>query len=139
MTRRDWIASLLVSGATRLGDERDQCHCDIALPEPIWVQHLITFYCPCDICCGTWHDGELVTPARGITSRGHAPIEGCTVAVDPTVWPYGSLIDIERFGVRLASDCGQKVQGLHLDVFVDSHKKAIQLGRRHLKARKFNG
>jgi len=146
MTRRDWLASLLV-GPLMVGEVADEepprvpCSCDVELPASGAV-HRVTFYCPCDWCCGVWRveDGrrvELIRPASGVTSRGHPPIEGCTVAVDPRVWPYGSLIHIDGIGLRIASDCGQDIRGRRLDIFVDSHEEAVRRGRVRRIARMF--
>lgn len=99
---------------------------------------VVTAYCPCDRCCGVWSDGTLISPATGITSKGHPPIEGNTVAVDPTVFPYGTLLEIEGLGVRLASDCGGAIKGKRLDVFFDSHERALRFGKKVLKVRIFD-
>lgn len=146
MTRRDCLASLLV-GPFTVGEVSDQQWLvprasDVELPNS-GALHRVTFYCPCDWCCGVWRveDGrrvELLRPASGVTSRGHPPIEGCTVAVDPRVWPYGTLIFIDGIGLRIASDCGQDIKGRRLDVFVDSHEEAVRRGRLLRRAKKFS-
>ena len=45
----------------------------------------ITYYCACEICCNK---------ADGITATGTPVIEGQTIAVDPSVIPYGTKVII---------------------------------------------
>lgn len=79
----------------------------------------LTFYCPCEICCGEW--------ANGITATGTTATEGRTIAVDPTVIPYGTEVIIgDR--VYIAEDCGGAIKGNRIDVYVDSHEKALEMG-----------
>ena len=145
MTRRDWLreagVGLVVPGlfVGTLNEGERMPPRNIALPQPAWVDHDVTWYCPCDWCCGVWAADRsvLVAPATGLTSLGHKPIEGCTVAVDPKVWAYGTLLEIEGLGVRIASDCGGDVKGRRLDVFVEDHEHARRRGRRTLRVRKF--
>lgn len=66
-------------------------------------------------------------------STGVYPKVGRTVAVDPKVIPYGTYIYVEGYGVRIAEDCGGAIKNNRLDVFVDSHQEAIQLGRKKVK------
>lgn len=63
---------------------------------------------------------------RGITASG-APVEGgVTVAADPDVFPFGTVLYIEDVGVRIVQDTGAGVKGKHLDVAVSgSHKDAL--------------
>lgn len=77
----------------------------------------ITHYCPCTKCCGQW--------ANGITSTGRTAQAGHTVAVDPRIIPYGSTVTI-RGHSYIAEDRGPN--GRVIDIFVDSHEEAIQLG-----------
>lgn len=76
----------------------------------------ISWYCPCVLCCGK---------NDGITATGTHATEGRTVAVDPTVIPLGSKVKIGSH-VYIAEDTG--VRGRVVDVFVDSHERALQLG-----------
>lgn len=110
---------------------------DVELPPPAWERYVATWYCPCDLCCGTWKDGVLVQPASGLTARGHRPIQGQTVAVDPAVVPLGTVLEVRGHGLLLASDVGRSVKGRRLDLFVDDHEEAVRRGRRPLLARPF--
>lgn len=138
MTRRAFLALAPFLPAVQLAEGRPVPR-DIQLPETNpWRAHNVSWYCPCDLCCGYWDaDGNLLRPAAGVTALGHPPVEGSTVAVDPRVWPYGTLLEIQGVGVRLASDCGGAIKGHALDVYVDDHDRAIRLGRRRLMVRRF--
>lgn len=67
------------------------------------------------------------------TSTGVYPKAGRTVAVDPKKIPYGTSLYVEGYGVLIAEDCGGDIKGCRLDVFVDTHQEAIQLGRKKAK------
>lgn len=61
-------------------------------------------------------------PLYGITRSGRPVQEGITVAVDPTVIPLGSWIEIQypdgRIEKRRADDTGGLVKGRHIDIYV---------------------
>ena len=76
----------------------------------------LTAYCPCKECSGHW--GKQ-------TSTGAIATEGRTVAVDPKVIPYGTVIVVVIDGVEyeyVAEDCGGLVKGKHIDIYFDEHK-----------------
>lgn len=66
-------------------------------------------------------------------STGTYPKAGRTVAVDTKKIPYGTYLYVEGYGVLIAEDIGKDIKGNMLDVFVDSHNEAIQLGRKKVK------
>ena len=78
----------------------------------------ITYYCACEICCNK---------ADGITATGTPVIEGQTIAVDPSVIPYGTKVIIGGH-VFTAEDCGGAIKKNHIDVYVNSHEEALALG-----------
>ena len=55
------------------------------------------------------------------------------VAVDPSVIPLGTLLEVEGYGVALALDTGGAIKGNIIDVHFDSVPKCIQWGRRQVK------
>lgn len=57
------------------------------------------------------------------------PVVGRTVAVDPSVIPFGTTIEIDGFGIRYAEDTGGAIQGNKIDVFVETTAEAYQFGR----------
>lgn len=85
----------------------------------------ITFYCneKYSHICGT---------GDGIAYDGTPALAWATCAVDPDVIPLGStvmvdLVDGEGLRTLVANDTG--VKGNHLDICVESHNFALQLGR----------
>lgn len=63
------------------------------------------------------------------TATGVMPTVGRTVAVDPSVIPYGTFIEIDGFGIRCAEDTGGAIKGNKIDVFVETTAEAYQFGR----------
>ncbi|MBE5860727.1 MAG: hypothetical protein E7301_11485 [Butyrivibrio sp.] len=72
------------------------------------------------ICCGK---------TDGITSTGTKCFAGRTIAVDPNVIPYGSKVLIGNY-VFVAEDCGGKIKGKHIDMYMDTHEVAKMFGKR---------
>lgn len=87
----------------------------------------ITYYC-CELrphICGT---------GNGITVSG-APVEpGVSCAVDPALIPLGSTVWVDygdgELHEYIAQDVGAWVNGGHIDLAVDTHDEALQMGRR---------
>lgn len=73
-------------------------------------QFIITFYWP-----GEDHYGKL-------TSTGAIAQEGKTIAVDPSVIPYGSIIKING-NEYIAEDCGGAIKGNKIDIFSENPKQ----------------
>ena len=82
--------------------------------------YTVTAYCPCVKCCGK---------SDGITATGTKATEGRTIAVDPRKIPYGTEVEIEGVGVRIAEDCGGAIKGNRIDLYFDSHQDALNFGR----------
>ena len=80
----------------------------------------ISHYCPCSKCCGK---------SNGITASGTRAREGKTISVDPSVIPLGTVVVIDGHEYT-AEDTGFGIKGNHIDMFVESHEKALQLGVR---------
>ena len=87
-------------------------------------------------------DMEATAYDSGFSSTGHAfdnvtatgaKAEYGIVAVDPRVIPLGTKLFIEGYGYAVAKDVGGAIKGLRIDLFFESHKEAIQFGRRHVK------
>lgn len=64
----------------------------------------------------------------GITATGTQVTAGRSIAVDPNVIPYGTQVYIEGYGFRIAEDCGGAVKKQHIDIAVETHKEALQMG-----------
>ncbi|MGN0398577.1 MAG: NlpC/P60 family protein, partial [Blautia sp.] len=78
----------------------------------------ITHYCSGSCCNDEW---------AGVTSTGAPLIEGDTIAVDPSVIPYGTKVIINGH-IFTAEDCGGAIKGNRIDVFVNDHERANQYG-----------
>lgn len=51
-----------------------------------------------------------------------------TIAVDPNIIPYGSILYVEGFDFYIAEDCGGDIKNKRLDIFVDTQEEAKKLG-----------
>lgn len=69
-------------------------------------------------------------PEQLRTSRGLIPKEGRTIAVDPKVIPYGSIVYIQDYGYFIAEDCGGAIKQNRIDIFTESHRYALQQGKK---------
>lgn len=67
---------------------------------------------------------------HSITATGTKPKWG-TIAVDPTVIPYGTKVYIPKFDmVFTAEDCGGAIKGNKIDIFMNNESQCINWGRR---------
>ena len=86
----------------------------------------ITAYCPCkEVCSGKWGTQ---------TASGAIATEGRTVAVDPDVIPYGTVLIITINGQEheyVAEDCGSAIIGKEIDIYFDSHSAAWEFGEQY--------
>lgn len=81
-------------------------------------EFVITHYCDCQKCT---LDGD------GITATGTQATEGRTIAVDPEVIPYGTMVVIDGH-TYIAEDCGGAIKGNRIDIYMNSHEEALQAG-----------
>jgi 3D (Asp-Asp-Asp) domain-containing protein len=81
-------------------------------------EYQLTAYCACVSCCGK---------SDGITATGTIATAGRTIAVDPSVIPYGSKVEING-NIYIAEDCGGAIKDNRIDIFFDSHGEAVQFG-----------
>ena len=81
----------------------------------------VTHYC-CELYAHVCGDGD------GLTATG-VPVTPGVVAVDPEVIPLGSTVIIDG-QAYLAADTGEAVRGNHVDIAVDTHQEALELGTR---------
>lgn len=94
------------------------------IPEPDIRVFEVTAY--------TLEDGS----GTGLTSTGRIPTVGRTIAVDPKVIPYDSIVIID--GQKyVAEDTGGDIKGHRLDIYMGSgrgaYEKAIKFGRRTME------
>lgn len=67
-----------------------------------------------------------------VTATGTVPMAGRTVAVDPSVIPYGSEVIINGHSY-IAEDCGGAIKGNRVDICFDTHREALNFGVQHLE------
>ena len=94
--------------------------------EPPTTTFMVTAYCGENyphIC----NDGDASTTATGTT-----PTAGRTIAVDPTVIPYGSEVILNGH-TYIAEDCGGAIKGNKIDMFFDTHEEALQWGVKYIE------
>ena len=84
-----------------------------SIPNDYIGQYEITFYT---------HTGNK-------TSTGVYPVINKTVAVDPSIIPYGTVLYIKGHGVYIAEDSGAHIKGHRLDIFLDTKDECIKKGR----------
>ena len=83
----------------------------------------ITAYCPCRQCSDGWGTQ---------TATGAVATEGVTIAVDPKVIPYGSIVLIDG-KEYVAQDCGGLIDGNDIDIYFDTHAETCQWGVRYIE------
>ena len=67
---------------------------------------------------------------HGITSTGTKPKWG-TIAVDPSVIPYGTKVYIPQFGKTfIAEDCGGAIKGNKIDIYMNDESTVNNWGRK---------
>lgn len=108
-----------------------------AEPEYTEIELTATAYCPCEKCCGVWatkrpldENGEPIV----YTASGTVAKAGRTIAVDTSVFPYGTEIVIDG-QTYVAEDCGGAIKGNRIDVYFDTHEAARKFGKQTLTAR----
>lgn len=82
-------------------------------------KYKITAYCPCERCSEGYGRN---------TSTGALAKAGRTIAVDPSVIPYGTKVHIKGMGDFVAEDCGGAVKGKHIDIYFDTHQETVEFG-----------
>lgn len=80
--------------------------------------YVVTAYCGCVQCCGK---------SDKITASGAMAVEGVTVATDSSI-PFGSKIIIDG-KEYIAQDRGGAIKGNRIDIYFESHERALQYGR----------
>jgi len=99
--------------------------------EPICAgEYIITAYCPCVKCCGIWsedHPSRVGTDYIQKTASGTIPTEGRTIAADPDVLPFGTVVIIDGHEF-IVEDRGGAINGNRIDIFFESHQEALNWG-----------
>jgi 3D (Asp-Asp-Asp) domain-containing protein len=72
---------------------------------------------------------DSVQGTNSVTATGEIAREGI-IAVDPSIIPYGTTVEIKDMGYFSAEDCGSKIKGNRIDIYFDSKTEAKEFGRR---------
>lgn len=106
---------------------------DIVVPEvkkESLGEFKLTAYCSCEKCCGKWalnrpkdENGKDIVYG----STGAILVAGTSIAVDPSVIPYGSQVEINGH-TYTAHDTGGAIKGNRIDVYFDNHQDALNFG-----------
>ncbi|WP_252243483.1 3D domain-containing protein [Clostridium sp. ZBS14] len=91
---------------------------------------------------GTDYNIEIICPSTayssgGMTASGIPCVrnsEGIsTISVDPSVFPYGTILYIEGYGYAVAADSGAAIKGNKIDVYFNSDEECCEWGVRDVK------
>ncbi|MDD3571109.1 MAG: 3D domain-containing protein [Lachnospiraceae bacterium] len=91
-------------------------------------------------------DGNQYKSALNVTATGYTPYDaGCSgitstgtvakrgsIAVDPSVIPYGTQLYIPGYGYGIAEDCGGAIKGNKIDLCYETKNEAFSWGRRNV-------
>lgn len=90
-----------------------------------WIRVSATAYtASCDGCSGFTHTG------KDVRTGNHR-----VIAVDPSVIPLGSLVEIEGMGTFYALDTGRDIKGHKIDILKSDKNTALSFGQKSLKIR----
>lgn len=87
--------------------------------EQVVSKYVVTAYCHCSKCCGK---------SDGITASGAKAVEGVTIATDTEYIPFGTQVQIDG-NIYTVQDTGGAIKGNRIDIYFDTHEKALQYGR----------
>ena len=102
-------------------------------PEPELVslgEFKLTAYCSCSKCCGVWAKDRPVDASGKeivIGAAGESLTAGYSVAVDPDLIPYGTILLINGKKYE-AQDCGGAIKNKRIDVYFNDHAEALEFG-----------
>jgi len=81
------------------------------------------------------------TGCSGVTRTGidlKANPNAKVIAVDPSVIPLGSRVEVKGYGTFLAADTGGAINGRKIDIFMSDRSDAVSFGRRSVQVRVIN-
>ncbi|WP_110927870.1 3D domain-containing protein [Bacillus massiliglaciei] len=82
----------------------------------------------CDGCSGV--------TATGLDLKANSGQK--VIAVDPSVIPLGSKVEVEGYGTAIAGDTGSAIKGNRIDVFVPNKQDAVNWGVKTVKVKVLN-
>jgi 3D (Asp-Asp-Asp) domain-containing protein len=102
-------------------------------PEPEYIslgEFRLTAYCPCEICCEECAYNRPVDEYGNTivyTASGKIAQEGYTIAADPDVLPYGTIVYIDGHEYEV-QDCGGAITNNSIDIYFNTHEAACEFG-----------
>lgn len=90
------------------------------------AEFTVTAYCSCEKCCGSWaknRQGPVVGAA------GVSLVAGYSVAVDNSIFPFGTVFTDPDGNEYVAADTGSGVNGYWLDIYMEDHEAARAWGK----------
>ena len=91
------------------------------------VHMLVTGYCPCSKCCGSYADG--------ITASNHSIQPGDVFVAADSRYAFGTEMVIPGYNSGQSVevlDRGGAIKGNHIDLFFHTHQEALEWGLQHL-------
>lgn len=85
----------------------------------------LTAYCSCTKCCGKWANNRPNGVVIGASGEELTP--NYSIAVDPDVIPYGTIVIIDGKEYK-AQDCGGSIKNNRIDVYFNNHNDALKFG-----------
>ncbi|WP_252228890.1 MULTISPECIES: 3D domain-containing protein [unclassified Clostridium] len=91
---------------------------------------------------GTDYNIEIICPSTAYSSGGMTasgipcvrnPEGISTISVDPSIFPYGTILYIEGYGYAVAADSGAAIKGNKIDVYFNSDEECCEWGVRDVK------
>lgn len=109
---------------------------------PVTRRMEVTAYCSCQKCCSwtrNWYGRPVYASgplkgrpkAVGVTASGTRARYG-TIAADPALFPFGTVMYVEGYGYGRVEDRGGAIKGWHIDLFFPDHGDALHWGRRYM-------
>lgn len=86
----------------------------------------VTAYCACEKCCGSWaskRNGPVVGAA------GTELIPGVSVAIDHSLFSFGTKFYDADGNIYVAADTGSGVNGYWIDIYMADHEQAKAWGK----------
>lgn len=124
--RLEWASAIILSRApekaveiAELTARKTETEEEPVAPKTAYMgEFRVTAYCPCKQCSEQWGTQ---------TSTGATATAGRTIAVDPSIIPYGTKVIING-NEYIAEDRGSAIKGNMIDIFFDSHAETQKFG-----------
>lgn len=94
-----------------------------------YAEFIVTAYCGCEKCCGVYSDKNK---DGAIGASGKLLKSGYSVAVDNSLYKFGTKFKDLNGNIYEAQDTGKDIKGNRLDLFFDSHDEAACFGVKNM-------